>query len=250
VAIPTPDTPQNVDLQFMVGDAGNTFIDEEKTQSSYASTQPDKRSMMWQVGTINAEHNWKITKTVFVDPTRNSPIQRTTFTALNGKKVGDFNLYVLHKPAIDGDNYHEDGKVAGYDNRITLVTSGNPARGGSGGSGGSASALAVSLPWRLAGSTPMASVGAQGLSDGWTDLMADNAMDYAYSRVTNASVVEMGWIDLGCPSAISVSFDVVVGFGKTEKEAIDTASGTPHGDCRVVAMAALCACAHVRSQRS
>ena len=96
---PTVDTLAASNMEFLVGDAALTFLDEEKNQT-WTVTRPDPRSMRWQAATVNAGHNWRITKTIFADPSNNTLIQETTFEALNGKTVGDFNLYLLYKPYL------------------------------------------------------------------------------------------------------------------------------------------------------
>jgi glucoamylase len=93
---PTVDTLATANMEFLVGDTARTFLDEEKNQS-WIVTRPDLRSMRWQAVTSNPGHNWQITKTIFSDPSNNTLIQQTTFETLNGKAVGDFNLYVLYK---------------------------------------------------------------------------------------------------------------------------------------------------------
>ncbi|MDE1716498.1 amylase, partial [Chromobacterium amazonense] len=87
VYYPVLDTPESVDLQFLVGDAGKTFVDEEKRQA-YSASQSDARTMSWVASTGNAGHNWQISKRIFADPNHDTLIQRVTFTALNGHTVG------------------------------------------------------------------------------------------------------------------------------------------------------------------
>ncbi|HWW08306.1 glycoside hydrolase family 15 protein [Collimonas sp.] len=219
VFYPTLDNPNNVDLQFLVGDTAKTFVDEEKVQASYSSTQADKRSMAWTASTGNNGHNWQISKTIFVDPTRNTLIQRTTFTALNGTNVSNFNLYLLHNPSMNDAGMGDTGKTLVSGGRTLLVASKSTR----------ASAVGVSLPWKNVGGTSMASVGFVGVNDGWTDLLggtADKAMDYTYSLASNGNVAQMGWIDFGASTASSISFDVAIGFGATETEAMNTANAT------------------------
>lgn len=216
---PTLDNPNNVDLQFLVGDTAKTFVDEEKVQASYTATQPDKRSMSWNTSTANSGHNWQINKTIFVDPTRNSLIQRTTFTALNGKKVSDFNLYLLHNPSMNDAGSGDTAKTLASGGRTLLVASKSTR----------ASAIGVSLPWQNVGGTSMASVGFVGVNDGWSDLLAgaaDKTMNNSYDTASNGNVAQMGWVNFGGSTAASISFDVVVGFGATETEAMNTANAT------------------------
>ncbi|TPW13082.1 MAG: glucoamylase [Acidimicrobiaceae bacterium] len=218
VFYPVADTANTVDLQFMVGDAPKTFVDEEKLQT-YSVTQPNTRSMRWSANTSNTGHNWSISKNVFTDPARNTLVMRVTFNALNGKTIGDFNLYTLHNPSMDNSG--------GGDTSRTLVSGGRTMMVAS--QGTRASALAVSKPWKLSGGLPMVSSGFVGASDGWTDLLggaSDKTMTWNYDSATSGNVAQMGWIDLGTPTATTASVDVVLGFGTTETEAMTSANGT------------------------
>src|ERR1700722_2667574 len=53
---PTVDTLATANMEFLVGDAAKTFLDEEKNQS-WTVTRPDLRSMRWQAVTSNPGHN-------------------------------------------------------------------------------------------------------------------------------------------------------------------------------------------------
>lgn len=219
VFYPTLDNPNTLDLQFLVGDTARTFVDEEKVQAAYTVTQPDKRSLTWTASTTNSGHNWSISKTVFTDPTRHALIQRTTFRALNGRTVGNFNLYLLHNPSINNGGSGDTAKTLASGGRTLLVASESTR----------ASAIGVSLPWKNVGGATMASVGFVGVNDGWTDLLgggADKTMNHTYTTASNGNVAQMGWIDFGGSTATSISFDVVLGFGATETDAVNTANAT------------------------
>jgi glucoamylase len=216
VFYPVLDTVNTVDLQFLVGNAAGTFVDEEKLQD-YAVTRPNSNSMLWQAVTRNTSHNWRITKNVFTDPDRNSLVLRVTFEALAGS-VNDFRLYLLHNPAMDNSGGGDTSKTLSAGGRTLLVASQNTR----------ASALATSLPWKSVSGSTMVSNGFVGVSDGWTDLLgggADKVMNFTYDSATNGNVAQMGWIDLGA-SGISTSFDVVLAFGASESEATNTANAT------------------------
>lgn len=219
---PVADTANSVDLQFLVGDTAKTFVDEEKLQT-YSVTQPNTRSMRWSATTSNAGHNWRITKTVFTDPARNALVMRVTFDALNGKTVGDFNVFTLHNPSMDNSGGGDTSQTLSAAGRTMLVAS----------QGTRVSALAISKPWKLSGGAAMVSSGFVGTSDGWTDLLggaADKTMSWNYDSATSGNVAQMGWIDLGSPTATTASVDLVLGFGATTTEAMNTANSTLGGD--------------------
>jgi glucoamylase len=220
VYYPTLDNPNNVDLQFLVGDSANTFVDEEKVQAGYTATQPDKRSMDWTVGTSNAAHNWQISKVIFTDPTRNALIQQVTFTALNGKNVSNFNLYLLYNSSTNDSGENDNGTTVVSGGRTMLVASKSTT----------ASAIGVSLPWTVVNGTTMASVGYVGVNDGWTDLLGGSSPDYtmndAYNSALSGNVAHMGWVSFGGSTATSITFNVVLGFGATPTAAMNTANAT------------------------
>ncbi|HMA92056.1 MAG TPA: amylase, partial [Polyangiaceae bacterium] len=186
VFYPVLDSVNSVDLQFLVGDVARTFVDEEKLQSysSAPALAPPNRTMRWRVVTENIAHHWRITKSVFTDPDRNALVLRTTFNALDGKGVGDFNLYLLHNPAMDNSGANDTSRTLAA-GRTMLVASQN-AR---------ASALVTSLPWKTQSGEIMISNGFVGATDGWTDLLAgaaDKTMNWSYGSATGGNVAQMG----------------------------------------------------------
>jgi glucoamylase len=221
VYYPTVDTLATANMEFLVGDAAKTFVDEEKLQS-WTVTQPDARSMRWQAVTSNAGHNWRITKSIFADPSNSTLIQETTFEALNGKTVGDFNLYLLYKPYLKNAAANNSGATATSGGNTYLVADSADGR--------EFSALGASLPWTVENGVAMASSGYSGVNDGWQDLLGGGSpgytMKWAYSSAANGNIAQMGWLNTAGNSASSVTFTVVIGFGSTEANAIAAASNT------------------------
>ena len=222
VYYPVLDTTETVDLQFLVGDAAKTFVDEEKREP-YTSSQTDPRTMSWRVTTGDSAHHWKITKIVYADPKRSAVIERVTLQTFAGTHVGDYNLYLLFKPHLDN---------AGSDNTATTATAANGRVMLVGEHRSRYSALAVSLPWKTQGATPMLSNGFEGQTDGWTDLLGDvspdRSMDWTYTSATRGNVAQMGWLDTGATTgATSLSFDVVLAFDSSSAaNAMNAANAT------------------------
>ncbi len=218
---PTVDTLATSNMVFLVGDAAKTFLDEEKYQG-WTVTRPDSRSMRWQAVTGNSGHDWQITKTIFADPSNSTLIQQTTFEALNGKTVGDFNLYLLYKPYLKN--------VAANNSAMTAVSDGQTYLTAGSGDGSEFSALGASLAWTVQNGVAMASNGYAGVNDGWQDLYVNNpspyTMRWAYGSAPNGNVAQMGWLDTAGNSSSSITFTVAVGFGATEAAAIAAASTT------------------------
>jgi glucoamylase len=225
VFYPTLDRVQNVDLQFLVTDSSRTWGDEERRQRQHEVTLLDKRAMLWQAVTIADNGNWRITKRVFSDPGRHSVIQRVTFQTLEpGKKVKNYNLYLLNNPAINNSGGGDNSRTITAGGRTMLVAS-EP--------NSTSSALGVSLPWKTKGGNPMVSNGFVGENDGFTDLFGgamDRTMDWRFEGAFSGNVAQMGQIDLGSSSSASISFNVVLSFGGNEAEAVSTANATLQDD--------------------
>lgn len=228
VYYPLLDTVQTVDLQFLVGDAAGTYVDEE-SEADYSARRPDPRSLRWQVVTSNAAHGWRIVKEVFVDPQRDALILRASLHALGGRHVSDFRLYVSHDPAL--------GDTGGGDSSHTVTAGGRTLLVAS--EGENVSALGVSAPWvTSADGAAMVSSGFVGSSDGKTDLLGgdrDHGMSWAYASAIGGNVAQLGWIGAGRGGADTLHVDVVLGFGATENDALDTTSATLGSDLRALA---------------
>ena len=221
VYYPTVDTLATANMEFLVGNAAKTFVDEEKVQS-WTVTQPDPKSMCWQAVTSNAGHNWRITKMIFADPSNNTLIQQTTFQALNGQTVGNFNLYLLYKPYLKNAAAHNSGSTVASGGATYLVASSSD--------GSEYSALGTSLDWTVENGVTMVSSGNYGVNDGWQDLLGGNppghTMRWAYGSAPNGNVAQMGWLKTAGNSATSITFTVALGFGSTQANAIAAANNT------------------------
>jgi glucoamylase len=226
VYYPTVDTLATSNMEFLVGDTAKTFVDEEKLMT-WTVTRPDTRSMRWQAVTGSSAHNWQITKTIFADPSQNTLVQQTTFAALNGKTVGNFNFYLLLKPYLNNVAANNSAATVVSGSRTYLVANSNANAGSFNGT--VYSALASSLGWTLQGGTTMVSSGFYGVNDGWQDLLggsADKTMSWAYSSATGGNVSQMGWLNTAGNNATSITFTVVLGYGTSQAGAIAAASGT------------------------
>jgi glucoamylase len=112
--------------------------------------------------TSNADHNWRIAKSIFAGPANSTLIQRTTFEALNGKTVGDFNLYLLLKPYLKN--------VAANNSATTVVSGGDAYLVAASGDRSEFSAHRASLPWTVQNNITMVSNAYVAVNDGWQDL--------------------------------------------------------------------------------
>ncbi len=221
-----PDTIQNIELQLFVVDKARTFGPEqavEKQQANHSVRQVDKRAMLWEVTTEAGE--WTTTKLIFADPQRNSIVQRITFRTLKpGRTVSDYDLFVFNKPGISLIDVPE---ITANNNTSRTVSSGKRTMISASIPNAMASALAVSLPWK------MVSNGFYGLNDGWTDLFGpggDRTMKHHYDSASGGNVAQMGWLDLSGYHGTEVTFDLVLAFGANEAEAMKIADATLDSD--------------------
>jgi glucoamylase len=214
---PNLDTPDFTDQQFIVGDSGHTWDQEEKTSSTHTVTQVAGNSLAWTVTNTGANGLWKIAKTVYTDPSAPVVDEQVTFSVTSGD-LGDYLLYQLSNPSQEGNGNDDTGVTATYDSRQMLVASGSNTAD----TATDASAIAVGngLNWLTSGTTPMLSSGFEGTDDGWTDLLGGSSPDYtmndAYSSATGGNVVQMGELNLApVATRASVTFNLVIGMGGT-----------------------------------
>ena len=214
---PTLDTPDFTDQEFIVGDSGHTWDQEERTQSTHTVSLVQNNALAWTVTNTGANGLWKIAKTVYTDPAQPVVVEQVTFSVTSGD-LGDYLLYQLSNPTQEGNGNDDTGVTATYDSRQMLVASGPTAAG----TATDASAVAVGngLNWLTSSGTPMLSSGFVGANDGWTDLLGGSSPDYtmndAYSSATGGNVAQMGELDLSpVATQTSVTFDLVIGMGMT-----------------------------------
>jgi glucoamylase len=228
VFYPSPDRVQNIDMEFLVEDTARTAGPndaEEKLQTLQSVTLVDKRALVWQAATIANNGAWKITRTIFTDPSRPTLVERVVFQVLkSGMTVQNFNIYVLNHPGIENQGGNDNSRTLTNGNRIMLVAS-KP--------NSTSSALAVSVPWTTNETNIEVSSGFVGVNDGWTDLFGgvdDRTMNWQFDAAYGGNVAQMGWLDFGTNSGSSASFDLVLGFGTNEQMAMNNASATLASD--------------------
>ncbi|MGE5132543.1 MAG: glycoside hydrolase family 15 protein [Gemmatimonadota bacterium] len=228
---PTLDTADFTDQQFIVGDAGHTWDETEKTDASHSVSLASGSALAWTVTNTGNNGSWKITKTVYTDPGSPAVIEHVTFTALRGT-LGDYLLYQLSNPSQDGNGNNDAGQTATYNGRQMLVTTGENLAG----NGSNASAIAVGngLGWLTQSGIPMLSSGYVGTNDGWQDLLGggspDHTMNDAYDLASGGNIAQMGELDLSpVASQTSASFDLVIGLGPNAGSAESTADGELSG---------------------
>jgi glucoamylase len=227
VFYPTADTPNTTDLQFLIGDSGHSWVDEEKVATTSSVQLYNNHSLAWTVTNTASNGKYRITKTIYTDPTRNSLIQQVTFAALSGT-LSNYLLYVLYNPTMHDAGNNNSSSTQTYNGTTMLVTTDS--------SSNYASALAASIPY-VSG---MTSSGFVGVNDGWTDLKGssncgsgscpDYTMNYTYSSANNGNTAQTGELDLSNDGTIntqtttSITFNLVLSFGQTSGGTSSTTS--------------------------
>lgn len=227
VYYPTADTPNTTDLQFLVGDSGHSWVDEEKVDTTSTATLYAPHSLAWTVTNTAKNGKYKIIKTIYTDPTRNSLIQQVTFTALSGT-LSNYVLYSLYNPTLHNAGNDNSSSTQMYNGTTMLVSTDA--------SNGYASALAASIPYQA----NMTSSGFVGQNDGWTDLKGtmncgsstcpDYTMNDTYSTANNGNTAQTGLLDLSnggmvnIQTTTSLTFNLVLSFGQTNGSTSATSS--------------------------
>ncbi|HEX4725297.1 MAG TPA: glycoside hydrolase family 15 protein [Pseudonocardiaceae bacterium] len=221
VFYPTLDTSDFTDQQFIVGDSGHTWDQTEKTDASHTVALANNNALAWTVTNTGSNGKWRITKTIYTDPSRPVVDEHVTFTVLSGT-LSQYTLYQLSNPSQDGNGNNDTGQTVTFNSRQMLVATG----ANSGNTASDASALAVGngLGWLTQAGTTMLSSGFVGTNDGWQDLLGGSAPDHtmsnAYSSATNGNIAQLGQFDLGpVGTQTSVSFDLAIGLGGTPNTA-------------------------------
>jgi glucoamylase len=202
VYYPRIDTPSIRDSQFVVTD-GATFTDREDRDSTHRVVLLDNRSLSYQLVNTARSGAWRITKTFVTDPTRSTVMEQVRFESLTGQP---YQLYLLHDPSLsmtgDDDTGHSttDGALLSSDGTTGSAVVVRPALG-------------------------KTSSGYLGVSDGWTDLASDHALDWHYTASTPGNVVQTGRVMVnGLQNHQDLT--VAIGFGADESTALSTAQAS------------------------
>src|SRR5579875_3588741 len=67
VFFPTADTANTTDLQFLIGDSGHTWVDEEKVATTSTVQLYNAHSLAWQVTNTAKNGRYRITKIIYTD---------------------------------------------------------------------------------------------------------------------------------------------------------------------------------------
>lgn len=201
VYYPNLGTPAVRDLQFVVSD-GKSWVDREREDTRHSLSLTDPRSLSYRQVNTDPDGRYRITKTYTTDPLRSALLIRVHFESLTNKPL---RLYALYDPSLSGNGDDDSGSTAG----TALVASDAKA----------ASAL-VAAP-----AFTKTSNGYLGASDGWSDLQADDAMDWNYTSAPDGNVVQTGRLEL-TGKAKSQDATLALGFGPSALAARSAANAS------------------------
>ena len=224
---PTDDYADSSMLEFLVGDSGHTWVDQESTATNSTAVLYNNQSLAWVYTNVAKNGKYQISKTIYTDPSRNSVIQQVTFTALTGALSG-YNVYAYYNPAMRNGGNTDSSSTQTYNSTTMLVTTDS--------SNTYASALAASIPYQ----SGMTDSGFVGQNDGLTDLTGssncgsstcpDYTMNDTYSTASSGNIAQTGLLDLSnggtvnTTTATSITFNLVLSFGQTNGSTSATTS--------------------------
>jgi glucoamylase len=142
---------------------------------------------------------YRVEKEILTDSMRDTILQRTHFTPLQGS-LNDFHLYGLLAPHIGNKGFGNTAWIGEYKGHPMLFAERD----------GITLALASSAPWLKR------SAGFVGVSDGWQDIFDHKVMTQEYSRAENGNVALTGEVDLQTSNG---EFVLALGFGTNPAEA-------------------------------
>ncbi len=195
---PRIDQPCTRDIGLIVTDGEGFFSEEKRGTDSRLHWLADGVPAFHLVNTCR-EGRYRIEKRVVTDPHRDTVLQRTRFTALQGAR-SDYHVHVLLAPHLGNQGGVNTAWVEDFEGTPLLFAQRD----------GYALALACSASWKRR------AVGFVGSSDGWQDLKAHNRMTWEYTRAQDGNVALTAEIDLVKPHG---DFDLALGFGSAPEEA-------------------------------
>lgn len=197
VFYPSVDVANIKDLRFLVTD-GKSFFDEEGVDTRETIEYIDPRAPGYVVKSRALSGAYTITKRIITDPGANCVVINTAFEAHKGN-AKDYRLFVLFAPHIKNQGASNSGRCAEYDGRGYMIAWREDI----------AAALTCSAPFLNM------SAGFSGASDGWHDLKDNYVMDWMYERAEGGNIALTAELPTG-----SGEFDIVLGFGKDDVEAV------------------------------
>ncbi|MGE5223501.1 MAG: glycoside hydrolase family 15 protein, partial [Omnitrophica WOR_2 bacterium] len=186
------------DMGLIITD-GNNFFSEEKRNTHSKVAYLAKGIPAYRLTNTDSAGRYMVEKEIITDPARDTVLQRTVFTPLQGT-LSDYHVYALLAPHLGNRGRDNDAWVGNYKGMPMLFADRD----------GYSLALACSTGWRKQ------SVGYAGVSDGWQDLFKHKQMEWTYDEARLGNVALTGEIELPEDGG---NFILAIGFGTNTDEA-------------------------------
>jgi glucoamylase len=190
VYYPRLDTADVRTLEFAVGDGKKIWIDSRDLLHSIERI--NENALTFRQTSRDPEGHFALTKTYITDPQRDTLLIDVAFSGPPSD-----SLYVLYDPSLKNSGFGDTG----FSRDQALIAQKEDV----------ATALISS------GGFAQMSSGFAGASDGYTDLLLHNRLDWEYARAENGNLVQVAKI----PS--TKHFTLALGFGSTSSVALENA---------------------------
>lgn len=197
---PTIDRPQLRDLQYLITDGKTFFHDERRLMDSQVEALSD-HALGFRVTNTDREKRYRIVKEIVADPHQACVLVQTRVEA-KPAVLRELRLYALCAPHLEVGGWGNTGEVISVTGHRLLTAHKR----------GAWMALAASAPF------VRASCGYVGVSDGWTDLADNYAMDWEFDWAPDGNIALTGEIDL----SRKTEFTLGLAFGDTLQSAVTT----------------------------
>jgi glucoamylase len=187
------------DCGLIVTCPADRFFSEEKRDATHGIRAVAHGVPAFRLTNDCVQNRYRIEKTVFCDPSRDTLVQRVSFQPRQGE-LSDYRVFALLAPHLVNAGSHNTGWVDDWKGEKMLFARG---RGG-------ALAFGCSIPFRAR------AAGFVGVSDGWQDLSQHYELTWLYDHAADGNVALTAEIDL---AACGGEFDLLLGFGRRYEEA-------------------------------
>ena len=214
VYFPHVDTPNVRDLQFLITD-GETFCHEEKRDLIHEMEYPEENTLLHRITSSDPAGRYRLIKEIIVEPHSPVLLMRVRLELSDKSLHGKIRLFALCAPHMKGTGSHNSAWLCESCGRSIIRAE----------RGDSEMALGCQPDFLRR------SVGFVGVSDGWTDLMGNFSMDWAYTDALDGNVACIGEIDL----TEEHEFTLGLGFGRSKHGAsthLLQAFATPFAELR------------------
>src|SRR5438105_181419 len=202
VYFPTVDRPQIRDLQYLITD-GTTFFHDERRHLTSKVEYLDHHGLGVDITSVDPAGRFQLDNQIITDPHQPGVLIHTRLET-QPHFVGEFRMFALLAPHLEGGGASNSGYVAVRAGRETLVAN----------KGRTWLALGASLPFLHR------SCGYVGRSDGWTDLAENYQLDWEFDAAEDGNIALIGELDLTNGN----EFVLGLAFGETLHHAVATLS--------------------------